>query len=83
MNKYCYSQSHSPQVIFRDNSQHWLGDFARLLMVKFTSSEGMSNDAPYMWVWLHPLYSSCMNNVLVLLHPATVGSAFSSVMRPF
>lgn len=48
MNKYCYSQSHSPRVIFRDNSQHWLGDFARLLMVKFASSEGVSNDALYM-----------------------------------
>ena len=28
------------------NSQHWLGDFARLLKVQFTSNEGMSNDAP-------------------------------------
>ena len=26
--------------------QHWLGDFARLLKVQFTSNEGMSNDAP-------------------------------------
>ena len=48
MSKYCYSHSHSPQAIFRDNSQHWLGGFAGLLMVKFTSNEGMSNDAPYM-----------------------------------
>ena len=29
-----------------DNLQHWLGDFARLLKVMFTSNEGMSNDAP-------------------------------------
>ena len=50
MNKYCYSQSHSPQVVFSDNSflYCWLGEFARLLMVKFTSNEEMSNDAPYM-----------------------------------
>lgn len=37
MNKYCYSQNHSPQVVFRDK--------------KFTSNdihEGMSNDALYM-----------------------------------
>ena len=30
----------------RDNLQHWLGDFARLLKVQFTSTEGMSDDAP-------------------------------------
>ena len=29
-----------------DNLQHWLGDFARLLKVQFTSTEGMSDDAP-------------------------------------
>ena len=29
-----------------DNLQHWLGDFARLLKVQFTSNEGMSNDSP-------------------------------------
>ena len=38
---------HSPQgfsgIIYR---QHWLGDFARLLNVQFTSTEGMSDDAP-------------------------------------
>ena len=32
--------------LFRDNLQHWLRDFARLLKVQFTSNEGMSNDAP-------------------------------------
>ena len=32
--------------ILRDNLQHWLGDFTRLLMVQFTINEGMSNDAP-------------------------------------
>ena len=32
--------------LFRGNLQHWLGDFARLLKVQFTSNEGMSNDAP-------------------------------------
>ena len=31
--------------LFRDNLQHWLGDFTRLLKVQFTSKEGMS-DAP-------------------------------------
>ena len=35
-----------PSGLFRDNLQHCLGDFARLLKVQFTSSEGMSNDAP-------------------------------------
>ena len=35
-----------PTGLFRDNFQHWLGDFARLLNVQFTSNEGMSNDAP-------------------------------------
>ena len=35
-----------PSGLFRDNLQHWLGDFARLLKVQFTSNEGMSNDAP-------------------------------------
>ena len=35
-----------PSVLFRDNLQHWSGDFARLLKVQFTSNEGMSNDAP-------------------------------------
>ena len=29
-----------------DNLQHWLGDFARLLKAQFTSTEGMSDDAP-------------------------------------
>ena len=37
---------HSPQGLFRDNLQHWLEDFARLLKVQFTSTEGMSDDAP-------------------------------------
>ena len=32
--------------LFRDNWQHWLGNFARLLKVQFTSNEGMTNDAP-------------------------------------
>ena len=32
--------------LFRDNLQHWLEDFARLLKVQFTSNEGVSNDAP-------------------------------------
>ena len=36
-----------PSGLFRDNLQHWLGDFARLLTVQFTSNEGMSNEAPY------------------------------------
>ena len=35
-----------PSGLFRDNLQHWLGDFARLLKVQFTSNEGMGNDAP-------------------------------------
>ena len=35
-----------PSGLFRDNLQHWLGDFARLLKVLFTSNEAMSNDAP-------------------------------------
>ena len=35
-----------PSKLFRDNLPHWLGDFARLLTVQFTSNEGMSNDAP-------------------------------------
>ena len=35
-----------PSGLFRDNLQHWLGDFARLLKVQFTSNEEMSNDAP-------------------------------------
>ena len=35
-----------PSGLFRDNLQHWLGDFASLLKVQFTSNEGMSNDAP-------------------------------------
>ena len=29
-----------------DNLQHWLGDFATLLKVQFTITEGMSDDAP-------------------------------------
>ena len=36
----------TPLGLFRDNLQHWLGDFARLLKVEFTSNEGMSNDTP-------------------------------------
>ena len=52
-------------------------------MVKFTSNEEMSNDAPYNYVSVTTSPILCMNNVLVLLHPATVGSALSSVMRPF
>ena len=32
-----------PSKLFRE---HWLGDFARLLKVQFTSNEGMSDDAP-------------------------------------
>ena len=35
-----------PTGLFRDNLQHWLGDFARLLRVQFTSTGGMSDDAP-------------------------------------
>ena len=36
-----------PSGLFRDNLQHWLGDFARLLNVQlhYFSNEGMSNDA--------------------------------------
>ena len=34
---------HSPRGF---SGFHWLGDFARLLKVQFTSNEGMSNDAP-------------------------------------
>ena len=30
--------------LFRDNLQHWLGDFARLLKVQFTRNDKMSND---------------------------------------
>ena len=33
--------------LFRDNLQHWLGDFARLVTVQFTGNEGMSNDVAY------------------------------------
>ena len=33
-----------PSGFFRDNLQHWLGEFAGLFMVQFTSNEGMSND---------------------------------------
>ena len=36
----------TPLRAFRDNLQHWSGDFARLLKLQFTSNEGMSNDAP-------------------------------------
>ena len=39
----CYSL---PTGLFRENFQHWLVDFARLLNVQFTSNEGMSTDAP-------------------------------------
>ena len=47
-----YHIIHSPQGFCRDNLQHWLGDFARLLKVQFTSNEGMSDDAPiYTRVW--------------------------------
>ena len=35
-----------PSGLFRDNLQHWLGDFARLLKGQFTGNEGMSNDVP-------------------------------------
>ena len=28
-----------------DNLQHWLGDFARLFTLQFTSNEGMSDDS--------------------------------------
>ena len=40
-------------------------------MVKFTSNEEMSNDAPYNYVSVTTSSILCMNNVLVLLHPAT------------
>ena len=36
----------TPPGLFRDCLQYWLGDFARLLKVQFSSNEGMSNDAP-------------------------------------
>ena len=36
----------TPLKCFRDNLQHWLGDFAKLLKVQFTSNEGLSNDSP-------------------------------------
>ena len=36
----------TPSGLFGDNLQHWLGDFARLLTVQFTSNDGMSNNAP-------------------------------------
>ena len=42
-----------PSGLFRDNLQHWLEDFARLLKVQFTSNEGVSNDAP-----IHDEYES-------------------------
>lgn len=40
-------------------------------MVKFTSNEEMINDAPYNYVSVAMSPILCMNNVLVLLHPAT------------
>ena len=40
----------TPRIFFRDNLQHWLGDFARLLKVQFTSNEGMIKMPPYMSV---------------------------------
>lgn len=40
-------------------------------MVKFTSNEEMSNDAPYNYVSVTTSPILCMNNVLVLLHPAS------------
>ena len=49
LNAYCKLQISYyplPTGLFRDNLQHWLGDFARLLKVQFTSTEGMSDDAP-------------------------------------
>ena len=36
----------TPHRLFRDNLQHWLAEFARLLKVQFTRTEGMSDDAP-------------------------------------
>lgn len=45
--KFKYLTIQLPSGLFRDNLQHWLGDFARLVTVQFTSNEGMSNDAPY------------------------------------
>ena len=36
----------TPPGPFRDNLQHWLGDFTRLLTVQFKSNEAMSNVAP-------------------------------------
>ena len=44
--KYVNSYYPLPSGLFRDNLQHWLGNFIRLLNVQFTSNEGMSNDAP-------------------------------------
>ena len=39
--KYKYLIVHSPQGFFRDNLQHCVGDFARLLVAQFTSNEVM------------------------------------------
>ena len=39
-----------PSGLFRDNLQHWFGDFTRLLKLQFTGNEGMSNDAPIQYM---------------------------------
>ncbi len=43
---------HSPRGFSEIILQHWLGDFARLLIVQFTSNEEISDDAPYVSVKL-------------------------------
>ena len=55
-NKYLIIIPDSPQG-FRDNLQHCLGDFARLIKVlQFTNDDGMSNDAP-----IHECESNCVS----------------------
>ena len=52
----------TPLRAFRDNLQHWLEDFARLLKMQFTSNEGMSNDAPIHECESH-LYEECVGSL--------------------
>ena len=63
----------TPHRLFRDNLQHWLAEFARLLKVQFTRTEGMSDDAPiheceseidhYTGHYVPTLYEECVGSL--------------------
>ena len=59
---YIYHIIHSPRVIFRDNLQHSVEDFARMVAVQFTINEVMGYECPRseLTSWILTILPTCL-----------------------